>query len=199
MIAILDFDMGNLRSIQKGFEQVGASAVITRDQAKVHSAHKLILPGVGAFRDGMKNLAHYNLIPLIQEAVAEGKPVLGICLGMQLLFTESEEFGLTQGLNIVPGKVKRFTVNLKIPHMGWNSIEIKNQVPLFQNSSNGEYFYFVHSYYVEPENPDCIAATTEYGIPFTSAICQGTLFATQFHPEKSQSSGLKILKAFAGL
>jgi glutamine amidotransferase len=199
MIAILDFDMGNLRSIQKGFEQVGHEAVITRDQAKIQSAHKLIIPGVGAFRDGMKNLDRYNLITPIQKAIEAGKPTLGICMGMQLLFSESEEFGLTKGLNIVPGKVKRFTVNLKIPHMGWNSIEIKNQPSLFRNSSNGEYFYFVHSYYVEPENPDCIAAITEYGIPFTSAICQGSLFATQFHPEKSQSGGLKILKAFAEL
>jgi imidazole glycerol-phosphate synthase subunit HisH len=199
MIAILDFDMGNLRSIQKGFEQVGHEAVITRDQAKIQSAHKLIIPGVGAFRDGMKNLDRYNLITPIQKALSEGKQVLGICLGMQLLFSESEEFGITQGLNIIPGKVKRFTVNLKIPHMGWNSLEIKNQPPIFRNSNNGEYFYFVHSYYVEPENTDCIAATTEYGIHFTSAVCQETLFATQFHPEKSQSSGLKILKAFAEL
>ncbi len=200
MIAILDFDMGNLRSIQKGFEQVGHEAVVTRDQAKIESAHKLIIPGVGAFRDGMKNIDRYNLITPIQKALSAGKPILGICLGMQLLFSESEEFGLTQGLNIVPGKVKRFTVNLKIPHMGWNSIEIKNESSLLRNSSrNGEYFYFVHSYYVEPENPDCIAAITEYGIHFTSAICQGALFATQFHPEKSQSSGLKILKSFAEL
>jgi len=199
MIAILDFDMGNLRSIQKGFERVGHEAVVTRDHTKIESAHKLIIPGVGAFRDGMKNIERYDLITPIQKALSAGKPILGICLGMQLLFSESEEFGQTQGLNIVPGKVKRFTVNRKIPHMGWNSIEIKRPAPIFQNSADGEYFYFVHSYYVEPEDPDCIAATTEYGIHFTSAICQGALFATQFHPEKSQSSGLKILKAFAEL
>lgn len=199
MIAILDFDMGNLRSIQKGFEQVGHEAVITRDRAKIQSAHKLILPGVGAFRDGMNNLDRYDLITPIYKAVEAGKPIMGICLGMQLLFSESEEFGMTRGLSIVPGKVKRFTVNLKVPHMGWNSLDLKKQTPLFRDSVQGEYFYFVHSYYVEPEDPKCIAATTEYGIHFTSAISQDALFATQFHPEKSQSSGLKILKVFAEL
>jgi len=199
MIAILDFDMGNLRSIQKGIEQVGHKAVVTRDRAKIQSAHKLILPGVGAFRDGMRNLERYNLITPIYNAVEAGKPILGICLGMQLLFSESEEFGLTQGLGIIAGRVKRFTINLKVPHMGWNSIDIKKPIPLLRNSTQGEYFYFVHSYYGEPEDPDCIAATTEYGICFPSVISQGALFATQFHPEKSQSSGLKILKAFAEL
>ncbi|MEW6379503.1 MAG: imidazole glycerol phosphate synthase subunit HisH [bacterium] len=199
MIAILDFDMGNLRSIQKGFEQVGHEAIITRNRAKIQSAHKLILPGVGAFRDGMKNLDRYDLITPIYKAVEAGKPVMGICLGMQLLFTESEEFGTTRGLAIIPGRVKRFAVDLKVPHMGWNSLDIKKQTPLFRNSAQGEYFYFVHSYYGEPENPDCVAATTEYGIHFTSAISQDALFATQFHPEKSQSSGLKILKVFAEL
>jgi glutamine amidotransferase len=192
MIVILDFDMGNLRSIQKGFEHVGHEAVVTRDLATIQSAGKLVIPGVGAFHDGMKNLDRYHLIPLIHEAVRERKPVLGICLGMQLLFSESEEFGLTSGLSIIPGRVK-------IPHMGWNSIEVKEQIPILQGIEDRAYFYFVHSYFVEPDHSHDVAAITEYGIRFASVVCKGNLFATQFHPEKSQSIGLKILKNFAEL
>jgi len=199
MIVILDFDMGNLRSIQKGFEHVGHQAVVTRDLATVQSAEKLVIPGVGAFRDGLKNLDRYHLIPSIHEAVRERKPVLGICLGMQLLFSESEEFGLTSGLSIIPGRVRRFSGALKIPHMGWNSIEVKEQIPILEGIESGAYFYFVHSYFVEPDHSHDVAAITEYGIRFASVVCRGNLFATQFHPEKSQSIGLKILKNFAEL
>jgi len=199
MIAIVDYEMGNLRSVQKGFEKVGAEAVITRDKSVIESASALVLPGVGAFTVCMENLEKHDLINPIKSFVGSGKPFLGICLGLQLLFEDSEEFGNCKGLGLIKGKVRKFPSDeLKVPHMGWNSIEISGDSRLFEGIHDGTYFYFVHSYYVEPEE-DVTIAETDYGFKFVSAVEKGNIFATQFHPEKSQIEGLKILENFAGL
>jgi len=201
MIVVVDYGMGNLRSVQKGFEKVGKRAVVSRDAAAVRNAERLVLPGVGAFPECMKNLARFDLIDPILEFMASGRPFLGICLGLQLLFDESEEFGIHEGLKVVPGTVKVFDrgMGLKIPHMGWNEVFFRKEAPIFRGIEDGSYFYFVHSFYVAPQNPDDIAAETDYGIRFTCAIARGNIFAVQFHPEKSQKNGLKILENFANL
>jgi glutamine amidotransferase len=201
MIIVVDYGMGNLRSVQKGFEKVGETAVISRDQKQIREADKLVLPGVGAFPQCMKNLVDLNLVDPIKEFIVSGRPFLGICLGLQLLFDESEEFGGHEGLKIVPGKVLQFerTPGLKIPHMGWNQVSFNNDVPIFKGIPNGSYFYFVHSFYVDPENAGDSAAESEYGIRFTCAVRRDNLFAVQFHPEKSQDLGLTILKNFGSL
>ena len=201
MIAILDYDMGNLKSVQKAFEHLGLPACVTRKADMIAEADKLVVPGVGAFRDCMGNLEHYKLIEPILKHIKSKKPYLGICLGMQILFTESEEFGNHKGLNVIPGKVLRFPhmPELKVPHMGWNQIKKTNAAkdsPL-QAISDNDYAYFVHSYYVVPEDKKVIASTTDYGQDFCSSIHKDNIFATQFHPEKSQNIGLKILEAFA--
>ncbi|NKB80955.1 MAG: imidazole glycerol phosphate synthase subunit HisH [Nitrospirales bacterium] len=194
--------MGNLRSVQKAFETVGHPAVLTRDPQVIDQASHVVLPGVGAFGDCMANLERFGLIDPIHKAVQQGKPFLGICLGMQLLFTESEEFGPHQGLNLIPGKVKRFpnfsvdTPALKIPHMGWNTITVQNPSSVLQGIESETHMYFVHSYYVEPTDPDVSCTTTDYGIPFTSSIVKENIFASQFHPEKSQRLGLQLLRNF---
>lgn len=199
MIAIIDYGMGNLRSVQKALEHVGAEAIVTRDKKKIADAHKVVLPGVGAFRDCMKNLTELELIDPILKSIKSGKPFLGICLGLQLLFTESEEFGIHKGLNVIPGRVIRFPdrPDLKVPQIGWNRIKKKKSVPLLQELPEGSYVYFVHSYYVVPKNKKVTATTTDYGVEFTSSISKENIFATQFHPEKSQTVGLQLLKAFA--
>lgn len=201
MIAIVDYGMGNLRSVQKGFEKIGAKAIISRDPAQIKDSEKVVLPGVGAFPECMKNLANFGLIDPIIDFIKSDRPFLGICLGLQLLFDESEEFGLHSGLKVIPGKVKAFDRNmgLKIPHMGWNQVIFQKDVPIFRNIPDGAWFYFVHSYYVDPSDKEDIAATTNYGIEFTCAVSRGNLYALQFHPEKSQDNGLKILSNFAGL
>lgn len=201
MIVIVDYGMGNLRSVQKGFEKIGANAVISRDISVIKDAHKLVLPGVGAFPECMKNLDLFGLVDPIRDFINSDRPFLGICLGLQLLFDESEEFGLTEGLKVIPGKVKAFERNmgLKIPHMGWNQVNFQKEVPIFEGIPNGSWFYFVHSYYVDPADQKDIAAKTNYGIDFTCAVARGNLFALQFHPEKSQENGLKILSNFAEL
>ena len=197
MIAIVDYGMGNLRSVQKGFQKIGLSVITTSSAEVIREAKGIVLPGVGAFRDCISNLNKLNLIEVIIKAIIEGKPYLGICLGLQILFSESEEFGSCKGLDILKGKVVKFQkINLKIPHMGWNIVNIKKESPLFDSVPDKSYFYFVHSYYVIPEDKDIISATTEYGIEFTSAIWKNNIMATQFHPEKSQKLGLKILKNF---
>ncbi len=200
MIAILDYDMGNLKSVQKAFEHLGVHACVTRKADMIAEAEKLVVPGVGAFRDCMENLRHYNLIDPILAHIKSGKPYLGICLGMQVLFTESDEFGTHAGLNVIPGKVLRFAPHpqLKVPHMGWNQIKKTNQEasPL-DKIADSSYFYFVHSYYVVPKDKKVIASTTDYGVEFCSSIQKDNIFATQFHPEKSQDLGLKVLEAFA--
>jgi len=198
MIAITDYDMGNLRSVQKAFERVGAHAEITRDPAVIESADGLVLPGVGAFGVCMDHLREYRLVEPIKSFISTGRPFLGICLGLQLLFEESEEFGSSKGLGVIRGKVVRFpeTSGLKVPHMGWNNASFAGKSPLLEGIDDGTYFYFVHSYYVVPEE-DVAVTKTGYGLEFVSGIEKGNIFATQFHPEKSQSAGLRILKNFA--
>ncbi len=196
-IAIIDYGMGNLRSVQKGLERVGFPAELTRDPETIEKADGVVLPGVGAFGACMNNLREYGLIDSVRRVIAHGKPFLGICLGMQLLFEESEEFGPVPGLGIFPGRVVRFAESeLKVPHMGWNQIHKHNDPPHLRGVENGAFVYFVHSYYVVPDDPSLTATTTEYGIEFTSAIARDNVFATQYHPEKSQTVGLKILENF---
>jgi len=197
MIAIIDYGMGNLRSVQKAFERIGAEVVVTADRRAIESASALVLPGVGAFGDAMANLREAGLMESIRRAIEEGKPLLGICLGMQLLFEVSEEMGLHQGLGVFQGRVRRFEVNLKVPHMGWNQIHITQPDPLLVGVADGSYVYFVHSYYAEPADPEIIIATTDYGINYASIIGRDTVYGIQFHPEKSQDVGLKILHNFA--
>jgi glutamine amidotransferase len=208
MIAIIDYGMGNLRSVQKGFERMGREAVVTSDANTILSASKVVLPGVGAFPDCMRNLEENGLIDVVHKTIDSGKPFLGICLGLQLLFTESEEFGISKGLDIIKGRVVRFkgpqfeTQNaklktaLKVPHMGWNSISIKRRPPALQDVPDNSHVYFVHSFHVVPDDKGVIATTTDYGIDFVSSIWKDNVFATQFHPEKSQALGLSILKRF---
>ena len=197
MIAIVDYGMGNLRSVEKGFLKVGADVRVTSDPKAVDEAHAIVLPGVGAFRDCMKNLEKMSLIEPIVKAIQKGKPYLGICLGLQVLFTESEEFGRSQGLNIFSGKVIRFPENnLKVPHMGWNTINIMRRPPILDSIQDESFFYFVHSFYVAPDDKELVATTTDYGVTFTSMVWKDNIFATQFHPEKSQELGLRVLKGF---
>jgi imidazole glycerol-phosphate synthase subunit HisH len=200
--------MGNLRSVQKGFEAIGAEAIVTSDSQKILSAKSVVLPGVGAFKDCMTNLENLDLIDTVYQSVKSGKPFLGICLGLQLLFNQSEEFGQVNGLGILPGKVVGFKDAqpksdsgdpLKIPHMGWNTVKVVPGNPLFDSVADESYFYFVHSYYIVPENPEIIATTTGYGINFTSGVYHENIHALQFHPEKSQRLGLTILKNFSNL
>lgn len=198
-IVIVDYEMGNLRSVQKAFEAVGAKALITRSPAKIRKASKIVLPGVGAFRDCMQALRKYRLIDPILQAIADGKPYLGICLGLQVLFDEGEEFGRTKGLGIIPGRVVRFQLpkTYNIPHMGWNQIRRERQSPLFKGLKAQPYFYFVHSYHAVPEDNSWVTSTTSYGKRFVSSVGKGKIFACQFHPEKSQAEGLKLLKNFS--
>ncbi|GFO68547.1 imidazole glycerol phosphate synthase subunit HisH [Geomonas limicola] len=204
MIAIIDYGMGNLRSVQKGFEKIGFDAVVSADPNILKEAERVVLPGVGAFRDCMRNLEQAGFVEPILKVIQEGKPFLGICVGMQLLFTQSEEFGIYQGLNVIPGNVLRFADGmveegeaLKVPHMGWNQLAIKREAPLFDGIADGSNVYFVHSYYVKPEDESVVAASTRYGIDFCAAIWRDNIMATQFHPEKSQDKGLAMLKNFA--
>lgn len=206
MITIIDYGMGNLRSVQKGFERVGFAAQVTTDPRKIAGAERLVLPGVGAFRDCMANLRAGGFVDPILAHVAAGRPFLGICLGLQLLFTESEEFGRHEGLGIIPGRVVRFPAGmrhagdeLKVPHMGWNGISIRRPAPVFRGIEDGSSVYFVHSYYVVPEDPSVVAAETEYGFPFCAAVGKDNVIAMQFHPEKSQQVGLQMLKNFGEL
>ena len=198
MIAIIDYGMGNLRSVHKAFEAVGHEAVVTRDPRIIADASHVVLPGVGAFGDCMANLTQYELVGPIRTAIQSGKPFLGICLGMQLLFTESEEFGIHKGFDIIPGKVRKFELNpmLKVPHMGWNDIQIVRPAPPFEGIRTGSHCYFVHSYYVEPADSGVVASVTAHGLPFASAVWKDNVVACQFHPEKSQDVGLRIIKNF---
>ncbi|KPK31170.1 MAG: imidazole glycerol phosphate synthase subunit HisH [Nitrospira bacterium SG8_35_1] len=202
MIAIIDYGMGNLRSVEKGFLKVGVDVMVTNAPADVQKADGVVLPGVGAFKDCMRELTNLELTDSIAQAIQSGKPYLGICLGLQVLFSESEEFGTCRGLDIFKGKVVRFdfdTNDLKIPQMGWNTITIRKENPLFKGIPDKSYYYFVHSYYVAPEDDTIVATTTDYGVEFTSSVWQGNVFAVQFHPEKSQSLGLRLLKNFGDI
>lgn len=200
MIAIIDYGMGNLRSVQKAIERVGGSAAITTDPAVLQQASGLILPGVGAFGDAMANLRDRSLVGPLLGQINDGKPLLGICLGMHLLFDESEEMGRHQGLGVLPGRVLRFPeTELKVPHIGWNQLHLQRQSPLLAGVPDDSYAYFVHSYYVKPESMDMVIATTDYGIDYASMVATGNIYGAQFHPEKSQDIGLQIMRNFVRL
>jgi imidazole glycerol-phosphate synthase subunit HisH len=202
-IAILDYDMANLRSVHKAFETVGHAAQIINSPEQIDKADKLVLPGVGAFADAVNILRARNLVEPILRHIEKGKPLLGICLGLQILFDVGYEDGEHRGLGVLKGACVRFKVDdelsLKVPHMGWNQLTIKKPSPLFKNLPDSASVYFVHSYYVEPKDESVIATTTDYGRPFVSSIWRDNLMATQFHPEKSQKVGLQILANFARL
>jgi glutamine amidotransferase len=210
MIVIIDYGMGNLRSVAKAFEKVGIGAVVSDKPEIIEKADKIVLPGVGAFKDAKEGLQERNLVEPIKNHIKQGKLFLGICLGLHLLFTKSHEDGEHAGLNIVPGEVVRFkpdrlnidntnSQKLKIPHMGWNTIRAKKKVPILKGLPDNAYMYFVHSYYVVPERNDVVATETDYGATFVSMISLDNVFAMQFHPEKSQRYGLMIIKNFGEL
>jgi glutamine amidotransferase len=197
-ITIIDCGISNLRSVQKAFEKVGVSTQTSRDPKVIEAAEKLVLPGVGAFGQGMENLGKSLLVEPILRHVKNGKPIIGICLGMQLLFSESEELGHHRGLNLLKGRLRRFPSTVKVPHVGWNQAHARKPSSLLRGINGGSYFYFVHSYYLEPDE-NVTLTTTEYGIEFPSSIEKDNIFGIQFHPEKSQENGLTILKNFADL
>jgi glutamine amidotransferase len=207
MIAIVDCGIGNLRSVYKAFERVGHAAHITQDPEDITRARAVVLPGQGAFRDCMAQLGEYDLLEPVLESIRSGRPYLGICLGLQLLMTESEEFGYHKGMNILQGRVRRFPHGLadgqgnvlKVPHMGWNQVRFTRQAPIFNAIPADAYFYFAHSYYVEPLSDAVVATTTDYGVRFVSSIWHENMFGVQFHPEKSQAHGLRLLKNFGDL
>jgi len=197
LIAVIDYGLGNLRSVTKALESLGASIELTNKPEIISKANGVVLPGVGAFYKGIENINKLGLADPISQYVAKGKPFLGICLGLQLLFSESEEHGIHKGLGIIKGKVKKFESSLKIPHMGWNVVQQTNRKePLFNNIPDESYFYFVHSYFVEPVDKKDIASQTPYGQNFCSAITKKNLFGVQFHPEKSADLGIKLLENF---
>ena len=191
--------MGNLRSVQKGFERVGHQAFVTSDPDEIAKADRVVLPGVGAFRDAIAEVRKRNLVEPMKEAIAEGKPFLGICLGMQLLFEVGYEDGTYEGMGVFPGDVVRFDLpsDYKVPHMGWNQLQMHSASPLFKGVGETSHFYFVHSYFVVAKNESDVAATADYGSDFCASVWRDNIFATQFHPEKSQANGLKLLKNFA--
>lgn len=199
MIAIIDYGMGNLRSVAKALEGFGYPCCITSDPQVIKTARGVILPGVGAFGEAVHNLQKSGLIDPVIAAATDGRPFLGICLGYQLLFDSSEEAPGVAGLGVFRGQVRRFSHELKIPHMGWNSISFDGSHPIIDELPDPTWLYFVHSYYVQPEDPNLIIARCEYGINFAAAIAKNALFACQFHPEKSQTSGLSIIKKFGEL
>ena len=204
-LVIIDYGMGNLRSVQKAVERVGFAAPITNDPEAVRKADKLILPGVGAFADAIACIREKQLVEPILESIRRGSPFLGICLGLQMLFEESFEDGRHPGLGILRGTVERFTPDApdgsrrKVPHMGWNRIRIRATAPMLAGVPDGAHMYFVHSYYVKPADPSVVAAETDYGGPFTSMVWKDNVCATQFHPEKSQTHGLRILLNFCSM
>ena len=201
MIGIIDYDAGNIKSVEKALQYLGQETVVSRDPQVLLKADKVILPGVGSFGDAMENLKKYGLVPVIHEIVEKGTPFLGICLGLQLLFESSDETPGVEGLGILKGKILRIppSPGLKIPHMGWNSIDIKEDSRLFEGIDRQSYMYFVHSYYLKARNPEDVAATTWYSTDIHAAVEHDNIFACQFHPEKSSELGLRILKNFADL
>jgi len=199
MIAVIDYGRGNLGSVEKAFARLGLDARITQDPGLVDGAEACVLPGDGAFHDAMQNLDALDLLESVRRAVDGRRPFLGICLGFQLLFSESEEFGQGKGLDVVSGAVRRFPSDLKVPHMGWNQVRHAGDLALFEGIPPGAYFYFVHSYYPRVADDSVTVASCDYGRPFAAAIERGNLFGTQFHPEKSQRWGLRLLENFGGI
>ncbi len=197
MIAIVDYGRGNLGSVEKALARVGMEALVTEDPRVVEDAEAVVLPGDGAFHDAMASLERLALLAPLRRVLEGGRPFLGICLGYQLLFSESEEFGQGKGLDLIPGVVRRFPKGLKVPHMGWNRVHHAGDLRIFDGIPNGAYFYFVHSYYPELLDGTLRVATCTYGVNFPAAIGRGNLFATQFHPEKSQRWGLRLIENFA--
>lgn len=198
MIAIIDYGMGNLHSVSKAVERLGCEMIVTSDPERILAADGAILPGVGAFGDAMVNLRDTGLADVVKAYAASGKPLLGICLGMQLLFTESEEHGVHQGLDLLPGRVVRFEGDYKIPHMGWNDLAFKQSSPLFEGVEPG-HVYFVHSYHALPERESDLLAVTDYHQPVTAIVGRGSLFGMQFHPEKSGELGMALLRKFTDM
>ncbi len=197
---IIDYGMGNLRSVEKALIAVGGRPLISGDPGVIRSGDRLILPGVGAFGDAMDNLRRNRLDDAIREGVSAGKPLLGLCLGLQLLFTESEEFGRHKGLNLIPGEVRKFNdPGLRVPHVGWNQIEQIQPNPLVKDIPEGSYFYFVHSFFVEPDRPEDVLSRTDYGRFFCSIACRNKVWGAQFHPEKSQEKGKQLLRNFMAI
>jgi len=199
MITVVDYKLNNLRSIENTLRRLGHDVQVTSDPEVVQKAQKLILPGVGAFRDAMENLRTYKLVEPFVNRVRAGVPTLGICLGMHLIFSESEEFGLHRGLNLIPGRVRRIPDPVIVPHMGWNSLKLKKEDPLIKGIDPGRFVYFVHSFYADPASADVTLATTDHGIDFAAIVHKDNLWATQFHPEKSQKVGERLLDNFGRL
>ena len=202
MIAIIDYGVGNLRSVEKAFQFIGKEVTVTSDVDLVYKADAVVLPGVGAYSDAMANLANAGMVDVVKQTIVKDKPFLGICLGMQLLFDYSEEGGSqVEGLGIFKGAIRQLPrdMGLKVPHMGWNSLKVKESSPLFGNLSKNPYVYFVHSFYLEAKDRELVAATTEYGVSIDAAISKGNVFAAQFHPEKSGKVGLEILRNWISL
>lgn len=196
-VAIIDYGVGNLRSVEKAFAATGCEAVVSGDERVLRGADKLVLPGVGAFGACMKALRERGFDGLIREKVEEGTPLLGVCVGMQLLFEESDEFGATPGLGLLRGKVRRFSDELVVPHVGWNRVTARQSHALFSDVAQAAHFYFVHSYYCEPEDKSVVAGETEYGVRYASVVAKANICGVQFHPEKSQDAGLRLLRNFA--
>jgi glutamine amidotransferase len=206
-VGIVDYGMGNLRSVGKALESLGFDARVSGDPSELAPCRGIVLPGVGAFRDCMENLSRQGLLPFLRDVLEDGRPFLGICLGLQVLFAESEEFGRHEGIGFLPGTVVRFPAGmaapggdaLKVPHMGWNRVEFTMDHPVLRGVPSGSYFYFVHSYYVRPDDPGVVACRTSYGVEFAAGVGKGNLLAVQFHPEKSQVAGLALLANFGRL
>ena len=199
MIVVVDYDAGNLRSVTKAIESLGAEVRVSGRRSDVEAADKVVLPGVGAFGKAVRSLESKFLIEPLREAASGGRPFLGICLGMQLLYGESEEDPGLRGLGVIPGKVVRFAPGRKIPHLGWNTVAWRGASPLREGIPDGSFFYFAHSYYGVPDDASVVSGETDYGVGFASAVGRGRLFGIQFHPEKSQAAGLRLLSNFTGL
>lgn len=201
MIAIIDYDAGNVKSVEKALQFLGEEVIITRDREQILSADRVVLPGVGAFGDAMEKLHSYNLVEVIKEVVANKTPFIGICLGLQLLFESSEESPGVAGLGILPGKIVRIPEKdgLKVPHIGWNSLKYPNKGRLYKGIEEDSYVYFVHSYYLQAKDPSIVVAQTEYGVDIQASVEKDNVFACQFHPEKSSSVGMTILKNFINI
>ena len=198
-LAIIDYGVGNLRSVEKAFAASGCAAVVSGDENVLRAAERLVLPGVGAFGACMKALTERGFDELVRERVAEGTPLLGVCVGMQLLFETSDEFGSTQGLGLLRGRVRRFSDEVVVPHVGWNQVDQIREHPLFNEVASGSFFYFVHSYYCEPVETKTIAGQTQYDVNYASVVAHENICGVQFHPEKSQAAGLRLLQNFARL